>query len=115
MREALRNKDARQYSRFDGDFHQTLFSLAANPYLTAAGQAFSAKVAAVRNRLGAQPEHMAKSYAEHVELLALLERAEVGLAVDLLERHIRYKGESFWSVPDTAPKSRWERILELSE
>ena len=115
MREALRNKDARQYSQFDGDFHQTLFSLAANPYLTAAGQAFSAKVAAVRNRLGAQPEHMAKSYAEHVELLALLERAEVGLAVDLLERHIRYKGESFWSVPDTARKSRWERILELSE
>jgi DNA-binding GntR family transcriptional regulator len=115
MRAALRDKDARQYSRFDGDFHQTLFSLAANPYLTAAGQAFSATVAAVRNRLGAQPEHMAKSYTEHVELLALLERAEVGLAVDLLERHIRYKGESFWSVPDTARKSRWERILELSE
>jgi DNA-binding GntR family transcriptional regulator len=115
MTVALRDRDARRYSRFDGDFHQALFRLAANPFLIAAGQAFSAKMAAVRNRLGAHPEHMAKSYEQHVELLTLVERGEVDAAVDLLERHIRYKGESFWSVPDTLPKSRWERILELSE
>jgi DNA-binding GntR family transcriptional regulator len=114
MTAALRDKDAKRYSRCDGEFHQTLFSLAANPFLTAAGQAFAAKMAAVRNRLGAQPEHMAKSYDQHVELLALVERAEVGLAVDLLEHHIRFKGESFWVVPNTTPKSRWERISELS-
>jgi DNA-binding GntR family transcriptional regulator len=114
MTAALRDKDAKRYTRCDGEFHQTLFNLAANPFLTAAGQAFSAKMAAVRNRLGAQPEHMAKSCAQHVELLALVERAEVGMAVDLLERHIRYKGESFWVVPNTTPKSRWERISELS-
>jgi DNA-binding GntR family transcriptional regulator len=112
---ALRERDARSYSRFDGDFHQTLFRLAANPFLTAAGQAFSAKMTAVRNRLGAHPEHMAKSYDQHVELLALIERSDVEAVVDLLERHIRHKGESFWTVPDTLLKSRWERILELSE
>jgi DNA-binding GntR family transcriptional regulator len=115
MTAALRDRDARSYSRFDGDFHQSLFRLAANPFLTAAGQAFAAKVATVRNRLGAHPEHMAKSYDQHVELLALVERSEFDAAVDLLERHIRHKGESFWTVPEAMPKSRWERILELSE
>lgn len=115
MTAALRDEDAKHYSQCDGEFHQTLFNLAANPFLAAAGQSFSAKMAAVRNRLGAQPEHMAKSYSEHVELLDLVERSEAGLAADLLERHIRYKGESFWAVPETIPKSRWERILELAE
>jgi DNA-binding GntR family transcriptional regulator len=70
---------------------------------------------AVRNRLGAHPEHMAKSYDQHVKLLALIERSEVDAVVDLLDRHIRHKGESFWNVPNTLPKSRWERILQLSE
>ena len=115
MTTALEDKDAKSYSRIDGEFHQTLFRLAANPFLTAAGQAFAAKMAAVRNRLGAHPEHMAKSYDQHLELLALIERSDLEAALDLLERHIRHKGESFWSVPDTAPKSRWERILALSE
>ena len=115
MTTALEDKDAKSYSRIDGEFHQTLFRLAANPFLTAAGQAFAAKMAAVRNRLGAHPEHMAKSYDQHLELLALIERSDLEAALDLLERHIRHKGESFWSVPDAAPKSRWERILALSE
>jgi DNA-binding GntR family transcriptional regulator len=115
MKAALQGQDARNYSSFDGDFHQTLFNLAANPFLTAAGHAFAAKMAAVRNRLGAHPEHMAKSFDEHVELLALVEARDVDSAVHLLERHIRYKGESFWSTPKAQLKSRWEKILELSE
>jgi DNA-binding GntR family transcriptional regulator len=115
MTTALREHDARSYSRFDGEFHQTLFRLADNPFLTAAGQAFAAKMAAVRNRLGAHPEHMAKSYDQHLELLALIERSDVDAAVDLLERHIRHKGESFWNVPAAPRKSRWERIMALSE
>ena len=41
------------------------------------------------------PEHMAKPYAEHVELFDLVERGEAASAVDLLEHHIRYKGKSF--------------------
>ena len=27
----------------------------------------------------------------------------------------RYKGESFWPVPETTPKSRWANIGALSE
>jgi DNA-binding GntR family transcriptional regulator len=58
---------------------------------------------------------MAKSYAEHAELLDLVTRNEVDAAVDLLQRHIRDKGESFWASPTRLRKSRWERISELSE
>ncbi len=73
-------------------------------------------MAAVRNRLGAQPEHMAKSFSEHSALLDLVRRNEAGSAADLLERHIRYKGESFFvHMPETTPKSRWEKISELAE
>lgn len=115
MTAALRDGDAKRYSKCDGEFHQILFRLAANPFLAAAGQSFAAKMAAVRNRLGAQPQHMAQSFSQHVELLDLVERNEAGLAADLLERHIRYKGESFWAVPETIPKSRWEKISELAQ
>ena len=115
MKAAMADGDGKRYSRSDGDFHQTLFDLAANPFLDAAGQSFSSKMAAVRNRLGSQPEHMVRSFAEHVELLDLVRRNEIGSAADLLERHIRYKGESFWAVPETVPKTRWEKISELAE
>jgi len=115
MTAALHNEDAKRYSRCDGEFHQIMFTLADNPYLGAAGQSFSAKMAAVRNRLGAQPEHMAHSYRQHVELLDLVERNETEAAADLLERHIRFKGESFWAMPKTIPKSRWQKIAELAE
>lgn len=115
MAPALRDKDAKRYSRCDGEFHQTMFTLAGNPFLGAAGQSFSAKMTAVRNRLGCQPEHMAHSYRQHVELLDLVKRNETEAAADLLERHIRFKGESFWAVPETLPKSRREKIAELAE
>ena len=115
MATALRDGQRKQYSACDAAFHAVMIDLAANPFLAAAGQSFSAKMAAVRNRQGSQPEHMAKSYKEHAEMLDLVTRNKVDAAVDLLQRHIRDKGESFWASPATLPKSRWERISELSE
>lgn len=101
MTAAREEGDAKRYTRADGDFHSALFKLAANPFLAAAGQSFSAKMAAVRNRLGSKPEHIERSYAEHIELLRLIERADTEAAAELLERHIRCKGEDFW--PDDQP------------
>ena len=115
MASAIKAGDPRRYSQNDGAFHQALFTHAANPFLAAAGQSFAAKMAAVRNHLGAQPEHMARSFGEHEALVELVESGDGGKAAELLERHIRYKGESFWAVPETAPKSRWEKISELAE
>ena len=115
MTAALGSGDPKRYSVADGDFHRVMIDLAANPFLAAAGQSFSAKMAAVRNRQGSRPDHMAKSCREHSELLDLVMRDERELAVDLLERHIRDKGESFWAAPEVARKSRWERISDLTD
>src|SRR5215207_8137325 len=46
MQAALRHGDAKKYSGRDGDFHGAIFELADNPFLAAAGQSFSAKMAA---------------------------------------------------------------------
>jgi DNA-binding GntR family transcriptional regulator len=113
MAAAFQESDGRRYSRQDDDFHQALFDLASNSYLDAAGQSFFAKMSAVRHRLGARPEHMQRSYAEHVQLLELVEQDQVHEAVNLLEHHIRYKGESFWDTP-AMPKTRWEKISDLA-
>lgn len=115
MSAAVEDVDRKRYSNCDGEFHQVLFTLADNPFLVAAGQSFSAKMAAVRNRLGAEPEHMKKSHGEHRELLALVSRDDIDGAVALLERHIRDKGEDFWPMPAQQTKSRWEKISELAE
>jgi DNA-binding GntR family transcriptional regulator len=115
MTAALRDGEPKRYTRADGDFHAVLFEIADNPFLDAAGQSFSAKMAAVRSRLGAQPEHMQKSYREHVDLLDLVERNDVEGAAALLERHIRHKGESFWATPEKSRRSRWEKISQLAE
>lgn len=115
MQIARKDGDGKRYSRLDAEFHKILFGLAANPFLDAAGQSFSAKMAAVRNRLGPQPEHMARSCAEHVALLDIVRRNDADAAADFLERHIRFKDESFLAVPETVQKTRWEKISELSE
>jgi DNA-binding GntR family transcriptional regulator len=115
MGAALRSEDAKRYTGRDGDFHLAILELADNPFLAAAGQSFAAKLAAVRHRQGSQPEHMEKSFREHVELLELVERDDLERAITLLERHICEKGESFWAASRTIPKSRWQRISELAD
>ena len=112
MTAALERADPAAYTAADGAFHEAIFAHAGNPYFDAARRPFAARMAAIRNRLGATPEHMAKSYAEHLALLAHLERGEAAPAAALLERHIRHKGASFWSVPETAAAGpRRRRVL----
>jgi hypothetical protein len=74
-----------------------LLALADNPYILEATQFFATKIASVRNRLGANPAHMKISYVEHEELLRLLELNRINSAVELLDHHIRFKGETFWA------------------
>ena len=115
MTGALRDGDAKTYSSADREFHRVMIDLSDNPFLAAAAQSFSAKMDTVRNRQGSRPDHMKRSYGEHSELLDLVVRDQTDMAVHLLEKHIRDKGESFWADHEAPPKSRWEKISELAE
>lgn len=97
MHAAAQKGDGLQYCRLDGEFHHQLFELADNPHLIEATQSFATKIATIRNRLGASPEHMQRSYSEHENLLRLLEEGKVNSALELLDHHIRFKGETFWA------------------
>ncbi|MBO6560834.1 MAG: GntR family transcriptional regulator [Nisaea sp.] len=108
---AAESGDTRTYSSADGAFHDTLFDLAENPYLEAARRPFSARLAAIRNRLGLSPEHVAKSRAEHGELARLVADGFIGDALALLNHHITEKGAEFWSVPAVPKRRRWEKLL----
>jgi DNA-binding GntR family transcriptional regulator len=116
MTKALEKDDAKLYSRLDGDFHNVLFDLAANPFLAASRQSFLSKMAAVRHRLGSRHKHMEKSYAEHLLLLDLIQREDLSEADVVLDDHIRHKGEAFWAeLEGISHKSRWDKISELAE
>jgi DNA-binding GntR family transcriptional regulator len=57
-------------------------------------------MAAIQSRLSADEEHMEYSYAQHAELLQLVEEKRDQAAIELLDRHIRHKGESFWKAAE---------------
>ena len=115
LESAADTHDTRTYSDADGRFHDVLFELAGNPYLEAARRPFSARLAAIRNRMGLSPEHIGKSRAEHRDLLRHLEAGDLDAALALLQHHIVEKGAAFWSVPETQPARRWHRLLAASE
>jgi DNA-binding GntR family transcriptional regulator len=97
MTEVRSKGDDRRYLQLDTHFHQTLFDLANNRFLNDAYQTFASKMAALRNRLGDHPEHMAKSFKEHVRMVDLLSHNKVGEAVNVLVAHIGRKEGSYWN------------------
>ncbi len=115
MSGAVAKLDSKRYSQLDGEFHRSIFKSAANPYLVAANQPFGAKMEAVRNRLGAQPEHMAQSIDQHYRLLKLVSDGAIDEAADLLTVHICIKGEAFWAESDRlhAVASRGVRVAAM--
>lgn len=113
MVQASERGDRRQYAEADGGFHDVLFRLAGNPYLEDARRTFAAKLAAVRNRLSTTPEHMAKSFGEHADMVRLVEAGQVDPVAHLLEHHIRYKGASFWPAAARVTRPLRERIAAL--
>ncbi len=113
MDEAMKTGDKLAYSKNDGAFHEALFEHAQNPYLLQARRSFASKIDTIRNKLGATPEHMKKSFAEHVALTEAIAAGDVSRAADMLDQHIRHKGASFWTIPEKTPETRWERMQKL--
>ena len=97
MADARKAGDDGAYLAQDTEFHQHLFDCADNRFLNDAYQAIALKMAAIRNRLGRHPEHMDKSYREHIELLDAVSARDTKTALGILKSHIDRKEGSYWS------------------
>ncbi len=86
-----------EYLAQDTVFHQNLFDYAENRFLNDAYQTIALKMAALRNRLGGHPDHMAKSFREHIELVEAVQNRDTALALDILRSHIDRKEGSYWN------------------
>ena len=98
-------EDTPAYLKLDTDFHQTFFDYCDNEYLADAYQTIAARMAALRNRLGDDPAHMAKSFAEHKAITQAVRNNDLEESLSILERHIGRKEGSYWSVPSELPPS----------
>lgn len=96
MTEARQRNDDTAYLGLDTEFHQHLFDCADNRFLNDAYQAIAPKMAAIRNRLGRHPDHMAKSYREHLEILEAVRQRDTETALSVLRSHIDRKEGSYW-------------------
>lgn len=89
--------DDAEYLAQDTIFHQSLFDAAKNRFLNDAYQTIALKMAALRNRLGGHPDHMAKSYREHIDIVDAVKKRDLPKALGILRAHIDRKEGSYWS------------------
>jgi len=94
------------YLALDTEFHETIIASANNPYLSSAYALISAKMAALRNRLGRDPHHMAKSKHEHIAIANAIQERDLGKAMQVLVKHIARKEGSYWEHLDPANPQR---------
>jgi len=97
MTKARKKADDRLYLSLDTEFHQKLFDHAQNMFLNDAFQTIAAKMACLRNKLGNHPDHMEKSYAEHIRICVLLAAGKTEEASDVMISHIGRKEGSYWN------------------
>ena len=86
------------YLSLDTQFHQALVDSTANPYLNQAYQTIAPRMAALRNRLGDHPDHMAKSFVEHQRITECIAEGKIEEAITVLVAHIGHKEGSYWSL-----------------
>lgn len=96
MEQAWSNGDERSYRELDTQFHLALLDHCGNRYLQQANDLISNKMAALRNRLSTNAEHMRKSFDEHVEMARRLAEGEVEAGMRILEGHIGRRQGSYW-------------------
>ncbi|MES0827171.1 GntR family transcriptional regulator [Ruegeria sp. SCP11] len=97
MKVAREAGDDAEYLSQDTVFHQSLFNCADNRFLNDAYQTIALKMAALRSRLGHHPDHMEKSYREHIELVDCVEKGDIPKALSILKLHIDRKEGSYWN------------------
>jgi DNA-binding GntR family transcriptional regulator len=94
--EKVWDSDAATYRRLDTAFHQCFLDHCNNQYLAEAYQLISGKMAALRTRLSLSPDHVRKSYDEHLHMTKLVQDGDVDSAIPVLEGHIGRRQGSYW-------------------
>ena len=93
---ARAEQDDATYLRLDTAFHQAIVDASGNDFLNDAYQTIASKMAALRNRLGAHADHMAKSFIEHKRILDQCADGDLNGAIKTLVAHIGRKEGSYW-------------------
>ena len=90
--------DIPAYLHLDTAYHQALIDGAANIYLDQSYQTIAPRMAALRNRLGAHPDLIDKSFREHCEIRDLIDADDIDGALGVLGEHIGRKEGSYWNL-----------------
>ena len=98
MEKARAAGDIPSYLTLDTAYHQALIDGAANSYLDQSYQTIAPRMAALRNRLGAHPDLVEKSFHEHCEIRDRIKANDVEGALEALGEHIGRKEGSYWSL-----------------
>ena len=96
MAAARDDGDTLRYLRLDTEFHEQFLAHCDNPYMVDAYGLISAKVAALRNRLGMVGQHLDKSFHEHTAVVRAIKADDLDGATLILSRHIARKDGSYW-------------------
>ncbi len=80
--------DGREVGRLDEAFHQTLVIAAGNPELARIHRDIADRIRIVRRLEFTVPDRMAKTYAEHAQILRAIVRRKLDQAAMLLRTHI---------------------------
>jgi len=80
--------DGREVGRLDEAFHHTLVSAAANPELARVHNEITDRIRIVRRLEFTVPDRIAKTYAEHAQILRAILRRKLDQASLLLRTHI---------------------------
>ncbi len=90
--------DVPTYLQLDSRFHQILLDESDNRFLNDAYQTIAQKMSALRNRLGRHPDHMAKSYREHIEMRDAVAARDTDKALAILRDHVGQNEGSYWKM-----------------
>lgn len=115
MDRARNRPDVRRYLTLDTEFHRVILKLADNQYLLESYNLIEAKTAAIRTHLAGRPFQSEQSFAEHEQIVTLLESGELDAAIRVLEYHIeRYSRCYDPDTDDIAARERSERLRQIT-
>jgi DNA-binding GntR family transcriptional regulator len=116
MEYAWSRKDRRAYLQADTSYHEVFFAHCGNSYLRDTYALHVGKVAALRTHLAVKPLHTEMSFAEHRQMLELLEKGQIEAALGVLNVHIdRTKTTYSAEIEDIAAADRDAPRLRLQE